>query len=182
MNRRLCSVVLIALAVGCGKRESASVDPAAAVANCRRDAQASADAVARRDADAILAGMHPEALRATGQTADQMKATIAKGFAEMEREGVTFGPVALDGPAETFAGRGERRFGIVHQTLNIRVAGKGRITSRSYLLGVSDDAGATWRFVDGAGLGKVDVTKVLADYPAAEHPLPTVAPPSVERE
>jgi hypothetical protein len=41
----------------------------------------------------------------------------------------------------------------------------GRTARDSYLLGVSNDGGSAWRFVDGAGLTPAKLKRVLPDFP-----------------
>lgn len=165
--------MLLSLLFGCEKG-----DLEAGRANCLRDAQASVDAFMSRDADAMVRFMHPDALRAQGKTPDEMRTYLVASFAEMDRQGVRYDPPSLVVPDQTFSGKGDRRFGIVSQALIVH-APTSRTQSKGYLLGVSDDRGKTWRFIDSATLAGLEVTKVFADYPVSQRSLPTLAPPTV---
>lgn len=173
MKPQWSALMLFSFLFGCeeGKLQAQS-------ANCRRDAQASVDAFMSRDVDAMLRFVHPDAIRAQGKTIEQMRAQLVATFADMDRQGVRFDPPAITGPEDTFGGKGDRRFGIVTQTLIVHTP-TSRSQGKGYLLGVSDDRGQTWRFVDSATLSTLGVTKAFPDYPTALRSLPTLAPPTV---
>jgi hypothetical protein len=48
----------------------------------------------------------------------------------------------------------------------VLMAPAGTLVQRSYLLGASADQGATWRFVDGAGLDRARAEKLFPELPA----------------
>lgn len=170
---RLASLALVLLVAGCDR----APDQATARGNCRLAAMASVEAFAKRDVDAVVRLMHPAGLEAGKTTPDAMKGKVRKLFAEMDANGAKFDPPVLRGPAEVFAG-GARHFAIVDESVTIR-HGPATIAAQSYLLGISEDAGRTWRFLDGAGVKRMDLAKVLPDYPLAERPLPVMPKPTV---
>lgn len=124
----------------------------------------------------LTAAMHPAAL--LGSPAD-VRAAVVKLFADWERRGIRTTNRLADGPAEVFAGAGDRRFAIVWQSMDMRLADGARVEARAYLLGVSDDRGGTWRFVGGEGFKNRAVTTQFADYPVDTQPLPVNERPKV---
>jgi hypothetical protein len=66
-----------------------------------------------------------------------------------------------------FHKEGEHSFAVVPTTLEITTPGS-RIVSKNYLLGISNDDGKTWKFVDSAGIQDEAVRKkTLPPLPAA---------------
>jgi len=51
-----------------------------------------------------------------------------------------------------FQKEGAKLFAVVPTTLEMTIKNTGRVRSKGYLLGISEDHGKTWTFVDGSGL------------------------------
>ena len=89
-----------------------------------------------------------------------MKADVAK----MRADGVTFETVTIKPPTWSHLS-GPRWYAILPETLTMKTP-RSRLIQESYFLALSDDAGATWQFLDGAGLDDKSVSRVLPDAPA----------------
>ena len=133
-----------------------------------RNAEEQARAVGR----AMLAGDLRWVVRSTyapvvelNGGAERMEKTMADGAAQMRKDGVTFDAVTVAAPTWSHLS-GPRWYAIVPETVTLRTP-KSRLVQESYLLAVSDDAGATWQFIDGAGLNERNLKVVLPDAPAA---------------
>ena len=81
------------------------------------------------------------------------------------------------GPVQT---EGKYSFTVVPAAIEM-TAPNSRLITKSYLLGISADAGKTWKFVDGAGLKNIEMrSRVLPKLPAGltlpEIPMPEIVP------
>lgn len=96
-----------------------------------------------------------------------------------EKEGITIEKVHIALPSDMAmvedAGERARIFAVVPQTVVMKTV-RGRIQHRSFLIGVSSDAGRTWGFVEGAELNAGNVRELLPDFPPLLS-LPTVGRP-----
>ena len=131
-----------------------------------------ANAMVAEDFRRVVRSTYPKVVEMSGG-AGQMEKMMADGTAEMQRDGVTFDTVVISTP--TWSHRsGPRWYAIIPQTVTMRTP-KSRLIQDGYLLAVSDDAGASWQFIDGAGLNERNLKMILPDAPALI-PLPAKQP------
>ncbi|HSQ62074.1 MAG TPA: hypothetical protein VLM85_02625 [Polyangiaceae bacterium] len=173
--RTLSSLALVAL-VACGgeaRPPTTSAQPAASAAarppvetrevRCRDAARACGAALVAGADDEIVDCMPAEALKFVGGR-DKVVAALTKGKADLARDGWSFDHVDLDAPASVVRGT-SHVFAIVPQRITMKMP-EGHVVKRGYLLGVSTDDGATWKFVDGEGLTGDNVKVIFTDFPA----------------
>ncbi|MEZ0264924.1 MAG: hypothetical protein ACAI43_09375 [Phycisphaerae bacterium] len=161
----------------------------------RADDPATAGAAARGALEvvsAIASGDYPAVVDRTVDAAvtdvggrDQAIAALRDGIANLRKRGATIRNVGVGTPGAP-ATEGTNTFVVVPTTLELGTP-QGRLLARSYLLGVSPDAGKTWKYVEGAAVGDPAVrAKLLPKLPpalklpriAAPEPLPAEKPPT----
>ena len=126
-------------------------------------------AEAKKLADAILAGdfetvvdyTHPNLLEKMGGR-QAMLQTLEVGLLQMEQNGLGFDQVEIGQPKKIYR-TGEELFALVPQTLDMK-APDGRIRTKSHLLAISPDNGATWYFLDTAQLDNERALQLLPKF------------------
>jgi len=139
----------------------ASPPPVSTEERCRQQAKACSTALLTSTDPHAIDCMAEDAIAYFGR--DQLVIALAAAKSEFERTGLSFERVEVDPPQRTVSS-GDQLFAIVPTHVTMKVP-QGHIASASYLLGVSKDGGATWRFVDGAGLRPDNVKKIFATFP-----------------
>jgi len=182
--RLLMCVTLLIAAVStlpaCSKssdngKSTATASPNSA-ANAKKQAEEIAAALLHDDYATMIRLTHPGVVERAGG-ADKMKEAVVKGKQELARVGVSFKDVKIGTPGEPTVG-GPKVFIIVPQTVTLATP-KGQLVQDSFLLGSSKDNGATWQFVDGAGLNDQTAHQLFPNLPAAIH-LPAKTPPRMQ--
>ncbi len=172
--------------VACSRSSSGEPGPAASssssssvsdarAAHCRDAARACAAALLAGDDGKIVDCMAPEALASSGGRAAVM-AELQRGRAEMAKDGVSFAGSEIDLPRD-MAPSGGRLYAIVPQVAIMKVP-EGHLRQSSFLVGVSSDDGATWKFLDAAGLKGDRLRRLLPQFPASLT-LPNVPDPQL---
>lgn len=89
-------------------------------------------------------------------TSQAMKAITERGFEILD--------YSIGAPSDFYT-EGENTFSIVPTSMKLKAPGA-RISTTSYLLGISKDKGKNWTFLDGAGLDKPELKdKILPKLP-----------------
>ena len=129
-----------------------------------RQAREMASAMLRSDYQTITRSTYPRVVQLNGG-ADRMEQMMREGSAKMRADGVTFHDVSVRRATWSDL-TGRRWYAIIPETVTMRTP-KSLLVQESYLLGISDDRGATWSFIDGAGLNEQNLKAVLPDAPAS---------------
>jgi len=168
--------LVLALVCACGGHDAhtttvpvasaSSVPPAAQTReeHCRDAARACGAALVTGTDDKIIDCMADAALAFVGgrkKVADE----LSTGKVNMAHDGWAFEHVDIDAPREVVSA-GSQLFAIVPQKVTLKTP-MGHLLQRGYLLGVSTDAGQTWKFVDGAGLTEKNTKQMFPDFPAS---------------
>lgn len=130
-----------------------------------------ANAMVAGDFRRVVRATYPKVVDLNGGPG-RMEKTMADGTAQMHRDGVTFDTVIISAPVWSHLS-GPRWYAILPETVTMRTP-KSRLIQDSYLLAISDDSGASWQFIDGAGLTERTMKLVLPDAPSI--PLPAKQP------
>lgn len=133
------------------------------------------DAIRKNDYTKVLDSTYPGVVKQMGGR-DKALAQIETGMKQLKEQGIVFKDSKLGEPSE-FYPEGSNLF-VVIPTKNEMAFPKGKLISKSYLLGISSDSGKSWTFVDGAGMAnKAAMLKILPKLPAK-----LVLPAEVEPE
>jgi hypothetical protein len=93
---------------------------------------------------------------------EQMIAAIAKGRADMEKEGFRFQSGAVASPTQIV--EAGRDLHVLLPLAQILTAPGGELHLQGHLLGVSSDQGKTWTFIDTGTLTPENIRQVLPSY------------------
>lgn len=120
-----------------------------ALASLRSQGEQVGQAMLRQEHDKMLATTLPVVIEKLGGS-KKFLATMATMAQTMKAQGVEFIGVQVQDPSST-VDTGKDLYGVVPYSLEMKIKGKNLVTP-SYLLGLSEDRGKTWHFVDGAEL------------------------------
>jgi hypothetical protein len=143
----------------------ASVPVAADDAEIKKVAKAKANecqnALLKGDYDKFVDLTHPKVVEGNGGR-KKMTDTMMAGVKELKEKGITFKSVTVHDPSDPIAGE-KAMYIVIPTTLEMTVPG-GRLTGKRAVLGISNDSGKTWVFVDTTP-GRESLKKVFTDLP-----------------
>ena len=151
MKHLLFSFLLIA--------SPAIASAAGLTATIKQEAQSCADALLTSDYAAVVKYTHPRIVSLMGGK-DAVITILQRGATQMEAQGIQFEKATMDTPTEP------QKFGtwltsIIPQHIVMKVPG-GHLHQDSTLLGISEDEGATWVFLD---LGPISSAQFAQVFP-----------------
>ena len=133
---------------------------------------------------ALLAGDYPTLVKHTYPEvvermggAEKMIALVKRGRADLEGQGIAIDTSMVGDPSATVTAGNEIHC-LVPQTVVLTIP-KGKVRSESYLIGISQDGGKHWYFIDTAQITMANVKDVLPNYnmdlviPPAKSPVVT---------
>lgn len=91
---------------------------------------------------------NPKAVAIAGGEAKMLEG-MSKGLGQMKTQGISFSNATIGEPS-TFITVGKQLQCTIPDKLEMKLMG-GRISTSSTLIGISDDKGKTWTFIDAAG-------------------------------
>jgi hypothetical protein len=94
---------------------------------------------------------------------EKMASTMSRDVEQAESHGITFVSVAVGEPQD-FQSVGRNLYAVVPTRVKLKVA-EGVLLGEAFLIGVSEDGGNEWKFVD--GVGTLDRGKLRSILPAA---------------
>lgn len=132
-----------------------------------KSARAKADevgsAVIKEDYAKLIELTYPEVVKLNGGS-EKMIDTIKSGTKAMKEKGFSLESNKTLDPHEPVIEKGITYI-VIPTQLEMKTP-MGKLVARSYLLGISPDAGKTWTFIDGAGMRNPKAVKqVLPDLP-----------------
>jgi len=135
------------------------------IAVCHKQADVCAQLLIRGDYAAFIPRCNlAKVIELSGGRAEMMK-MMAEGRKKMRAEGADFQSATVSPPAEIITHKGTS-YAIVPTEMVLKLE-DGVVHNESFLLGVSVDAGKSWRFLDGGGLNEEALKAVLPDLPAS---------------
>lgn len=93
---------------------------------------------------------------------EAMLAALSRVTVEMKAKGFVFKSVTVEEPKQ-FVPMGSEVFTVVPVTLMMTAPG-GRVTSKGFVLGISEDAGQSWTFIDG-NVGRDGLETLVPNLP-----------------
>jgi hypothetical protein len=159
MKRLTPFAVLLMIAV------AARAEDAKPAAAAKQLAQKTADAMVKGDHATVIDNTYPKVIEMMGGRDSAIK-TVDSVMKSMAEQGMSITSYTVDEPGQP-ATEGAHTFAIIPVRMELK-SPKGKIAMKSYLLGISADAGKTWKLVDGSGLAEKSVRDmVLPKLPAA---------------
>jgi hypothetical protein len=126
-----------------------------------RQAETCANALIEEDYETVVKFTYPKVIELAGGS-DKLIAIIKNGKEEMRKQGIKFDEVSFGQPSEVVKAGNELHV-LVPQTVVMRLA-NGRLKNDTHLLGISQDGGANWFFIDTANLTMETIKDVLPHY------------------
>lgn len=153
--------------------------PEDAKKEAKKLAAAMSQSFLKQDFAAVFDHTYEPVVKALGGKEASVK-LVKDGMKEMAAMGIAFKSYTVGDPGDLHT-EGDNTFVVVPSALEMTVPG-GTLKSTGYLLGISADAGKTWKFADGAGLKDKKVRdKVLPKLPAKLE-LPEYKDPELVKE
>lgn len=168
----------ICLLVGLSPVFASATSHAADSAEIRKLAESIGEATIKGNSSKVIDQTFDKAVQILGGREKGISA-MNSAMRRMRQSGVAIVGYKIGEPGPVMA-EGKYSFCVVPATLEMNVP-KARLVSKSYLLGISSDAGKTWKFLDGAGLKDLEMrNRVLPKLPAGltlpEIPMPEIIP------
>lgn len=155
---RLWIMTCLLLAAGCGAAEEPPE-----IATARSIAELIGNATVQGDCDTIIEHTFDGIIQELGGRDEAIKVTQA-ALKQMKTQGVTLTSFELGSPGD-LKREGDYTFVVVPTTIRLGNQ-SGEIVGEGFLLGISSDAGKTWKFVDGNGMTEDIRARVLPKLPA----------------
>lgn len=185
-----CCAALLALQPACGRRvdvNNLNAPAAARNAASQEAARAALKAQSEELARAFGGGdfakvadlSHPSLVELSGGKPHMIE-DMAVGMEEMRADGLEYESVSVGDPGQLVpSADGRQLFAVVPNVHRVKTP-QGVTASRSYFLGISEDGGARWTFVDGTDIeDKADLKSLFPSAPD-ELALPEQPPPGAE--
>ena len=138
------------------------------VANALRDATSLTACMKALDTECTLKWMYTRPLQEQGFDLKTLRAQLNASF-----EGIRFAQgktelLELGAPGSPFPGDGRQYIFIPYmERMNVQ----GQVFSQTaYFIGVSEDEGVSWKFVDGIGFSQKNIRQVIPSYGGGELP------------
>jgi hypothetical protein len=153
-----CRCILVVLAVGCSKLspEDARIQKVA-----RAEAERLQSALAKGDFETVADLTHENVIMLLGGR-KKMLAVLAETHQQLKMQGVTFKDVKMHEPSRPVR-VGKEIYILVPFEMELVGPGK-KVDAQPSVVGVSDDGGKTWRFVD-TSIGRKEIKKYLPNLP-----------------
>jgi len=120
-----------------------------------------AEAVSKGDYKTLADLTHAKGVEAAGGL-EKMLERVEAAMEDMKSKGIVLGKSKVDMPKELTKDNG-KIYCVLPTTLGMSIMGK-TITVSAFLLGISEDQGKSWTFLDGNG-GEESLRKMLPDLP-----------------
>jgi hypothetical protein len=115
-------------------------------------------AMKKQDYKTLVKMTYPKAIAMAGGEAKMLE-SMSKGLGQMKTNGISFSNVSVGEPSAIIT-VGKQLQCTIPDKLEMKMMG-GTITTNSTLIGISDDKGKTWTFIDAAGKDLAALRKVI---------------------
>jgi hypothetical protein len=146
------------------------------VANALRDAHALASCMKALDTECTMKWIYTKNLEAQGFELGELRAELNVSFENIKLVHGETERFELGAAGAPFPGDGKQYLFIPYQeTMNIQGQ---RYSQTAYFIGVSEDAGVSWKFIDGIGFSEKNIRTVIPSYGGAPLPPRATDPPT----
>ena len=131
-------------------------------ANAVRDATSLASCMKALDTECTLRWMYTKLLVAQGFSLTELRAQLNVSFENIKVANGKTERLELGAAGAPFSGDGKLYVFIpYHETMSIQ----GQVYSQTaYFIGVSEDEGVSWKFIDGSGFSEKNIREVIPSY------------------
>ncbi len=166
--RSVCALALLCIATATYAADSE--------ANALRDARSMASCMKALDTDCTLKWMYIKNLEQQGEDLQSVRAELNVSFENIRYAGGKTERLDLGVPDAPFAGDNRQYIFIPYQeTMNVQGQ---KYSQTAYFIGVSEDGGMSWKFVDGTGFTQKNIREIIPSYAGGPLP-PTRSEPPV---
>ena len=153
-SRSLYAIALLGMAA-----VAAAADP---VANAVRAASALAGCMKALDTECTMQWLYTKQLEKQGFDLKTLRAELNVSYENIRFAQGKTERLELGAPGAPFSGDGRQYIFIPYQErMNIQ----GQIASQTaYFIGISEDVGTTWKFVDGIGFSEKNIREIIPSY------------------
>ncbi|MBD1367080.1 hypothetical protein IDJ77_24935 [Mucilaginibacter sp. ZT4R22] len=130
-------------------------------ATVKRQAGLFAHATFKGDVAVIIAGTYPKLIELSGGK-EQMQQLITERMEELKKQGITSFEGTVGTPGKIYKS-GTQLHCLIPEQIILKTAA-GRYLARSYLLGVSDDNGESWTFLDVGNMPADVLRRLLPNF------------------
>lgn len=134
------------------------------------------DATLAGDCARLIDNTYPTAVEELGGRKNAIEVAEAS-MKEMKRKGFAIVKYDFSEPGDFYV-EGDNTFVVLPATIEMKFP-TGKILSKSYLLGISPDAGKSWKFIDGSGLQDKEANGKLLPKMPIKLKLPYYVKPEV---
>jgi hypothetical protein len=149
-----------------------------AVSNAVRDASSLASCMKALDTECTMKWLYTKQLEKQGFDLQTLRAELNVSFENIRFAQGKTERLDLGVPGTPFSGDGRQYIFIPYQErMNIQ----GQIASQTaYFIGVSEDAGMSWKFVDGIGFSEKNIREIIPSYAGGPLPPRQTDPPPTD--
>ena len=164
----LCAVALLGIAPVAHAADS--------VANALRDASSLTICMKALDTECTLKWMYTKVLEQQGFSLSALRAQLNVSYENLRFVNGKTERFELGAAGSPFPGDGKQYIFIPYQeTMNVQ----GQVYSQTaYFIGVSEDAGVSWKFVDGIGFSEKNIREIIPSYGGGPLPPRATDPPT----
>jgi hypothetical protein len=145
-------------------------------ANAMQDAKSLASCMKALDTECTLKWMYTKPLEAQGFELGELRAQLNVSFESIKLVHGQTERFDVGTAWSPFTGDGKQYIFIPYQeTMNIQGQ---RYSQTAYFIGVSEDAGASWKFVDGIGFSMKNIRTVIPSFTGGPLPPRETDPPT----
>lgn len=137
-------------------------------ANASGDAMRLVACMKAYDAACVNSLTYTKVLEDHGISRDQLEQAVTNMYQQMKARGARYSRFDLDAPWEPFVSVGLTYVFIPYHV--VLKAHSGDVLAKSFFIGVSDDSGVSWKFVDGQKVTKDNIKMIIPGYDG--RPLP----------
>jgi hypothetical protein len=146
------------------------------VSNALRDASSLATCMKALDTECTMKWLYTKPLEKQGFDLKTLRAELNVSFENIRFAQGKTERLELGVPGSPFPGDGLQYIFIPYQeTMNIQGQ---RITQTAYFIGVSEDEGMSWKFVDGIGFSEKNIREIIPSYGGGRLPPRETDPPT----
>lgn len=147
-----------------------------AVSNALRDAHSLTTCMRALDTECALKWLYTRNLEAQGFEPGELRAELNVSFENIKLVHGETERFDLGAAGSPFSGDGKQYIFIPYQETMV-IQGQ-RYSQTAYFIGVSEDQGVTWKFVDGIGFSLKNIRTVIPSYNGGALPPRATDPPS----
>jgi hypothetical protein len=128
----------------------------------KKKAGETSQALVKGDYDRVVDLTYPVIVEKLGGRTKMIR-LLKSGREEMKSKGFDFRSVTVQAPAALIQSEPDV-FAIVHTSVEMSVP-RGKLTQKSFLIGISADKGKSWTFIDGVNLDAKKIKQILPRFP-----------------